>query len=278
MLRKLFFPLFLTAFFQQSILAQVGLGSNNPDATALLDLIENSDSQNKGLLIPRMTSTQRQAIGVTAAANSLLVFDTNLGKVCYFYNSSWYILNVTDKVMGSNPSINKNVSVNNVIVGNVLNPLISPGIIIMWSGPINTIPEGWVLCDGNNGTPNLVNKLVRGAADLNSDNVSDSDSLLVLTELNMPFHLHASGNLKASGGAHSSHTYSSVWISSGSPNNMISGGGTTVRPEATVTITGSGSHTHSSSDFAGATGSKGISKPIKVTPPFYAVAFIMKKD
>jgi len=34
------------------------------------------------------------------------------------------------------------------------------GIIMMFSG--DYIPVGWALCDGNNNTPNLINKFVRG--------------------------------------------------------------------------------------------------------------------
>ncbi len=37
---------------------------------------------------------------------------------------------------------------------------IPPGGIIMWSGPISTIPAGWALCDGSNGTPNLTDRFV----------------------------------------------------------------------------------------------------------------------
>lgn len=36
------------------------------------------------------------------------------------------------------------------------------GTIVMWSGKANTIPDGWVVCDGNNGTPNLVGRFVIG--------------------------------------------------------------------------------------------------------------------
>lgn len=35
----------------------------------------------------------------------------------------------------------------------------------MWSGNIGNIPAGWVLCDGNNGTPDLRNKFIVGAGD-----------------------------------------------------------------------------------------------------------------
>jgi len=37
------------------------------------------------------------------------------------------------------------------------------GVITIWSGSIGTIPAGYVICDGNNGTPNLRDKFVVGA-------------------------------------------------------------------------------------------------------------------
>lgn len=36
------------------------------------------------------------------------------------------------------------------------------GIICLWSGTLDDIPDGWLLCDGSNGTPNLTDKFVRG--------------------------------------------------------------------------------------------------------------------
>jgi hypothetical protein len=37
------------------------------------------------------------------------------------------------------------------------------GMIILWSGTIASIPSGFALCDGNNGTPNLGDRFVFGA-------------------------------------------------------------------------------------------------------------------
>lgn len=34
---------------------------------------------------------------------------------------------------------------------------------MLWYGSIASIPSGWALCDGNNNTPNLVNRFIRGA-------------------------------------------------------------------------------------------------------------------
>ncbi len=38
------------------------------------------------------------------------------------------------------------------------------GVIVMWSGTIGTIPPGWKICDGTNGTPNLLAKFIKGVA------------------------------------------------------------------------------------------------------------------
>jgi hypothetical protein len=40
---------------------------------------------------------------------------------------------------------------------------IPPGTIVMWSGPANQIPDGWALCDGTRGTPDLRGRFVVGA-------------------------------------------------------------------------------------------------------------------
>lgn len=41
------------------------------------------------------------------------------------------------------------------------------GVICLWSGTIVTIPAGWVICDGANGTPDLREKFVMGAGGVN---------------------------------------------------------------------------------------------------------------
>jgi hypothetical protein len=43
------------------------------------------------------------------------------------------------------------------------NSALTEGMIIMWSGFRNSIPKGWFLCDGSNGTPDLQAKFIIGA-------------------------------------------------------------------------------------------------------------------
>lgn len=39
------------------------------------------------------------------------------------------------------------------------------GLICLWSGTLESIPAGWQLCDGTNGTPDLRDNFVVGAGD-----------------------------------------------------------------------------------------------------------------
>ena len=41
---------------------------------------------------------------------------------------------------------------------------IPSGGVIIWTGTIANIPSGWVICDGNNGTVNLLSRMVVGVA------------------------------------------------------------------------------------------------------------------
>jgi hypothetical protein len=61
----------------------VGIGTTTPNTSAALDI----SSTTKGLLIPRMTTTQRNAI--ITPANGLMVFDTNTNGYWYFSNNNW---------------------------------------------------------------------------------------------------------------------------------------------------------------------------------------------
>lgn len=107
----LIFVLFFSAFYcckKGACFAQtnnVGIGTLTPAASALLD-VDASAGNNKGMLVPRLTSLQRLAI--LSPANSLLVFDTD--SACFFYwnglTANWKSLcnSNTSGVIGSTGS------------------------------------------------------------------------------------------------------------------------------------------------------------------------------
>jgi microcystin-dependent protein len=130
------------------------------------------------------------------------------------------------------------------------------GIIVMWSGSIATIPEGWLLCNGQNGTPDLRSRFVVGAATAGSlldtgltvkefspTGTKGGVETVTLSIAQMPAHTHS---YRADGSAlvGSSHEYER----------------------------NSGSHQE-----GGVTGSTGGSQPHDNMPPYYALAYIMKK-
>lgn len=72
---------------------------------------------------------------------------------------------------------------------------IPTGGIIMWSGSVASIPDGWAMCDGKNGTPNLSGRFVLAAGSgagltPRSPGHSGGEETHRLTEAEMPSHGH----------------------------------------------------------------------------------------
>ena len=63
--------------------AQVGIGTTKPSSSAVLDL----SSTTKGLLPPRMTTTQRDSINSPAAG--LVIFNTTTSNLEYYNGTAW---------------------------------------------------------------------------------------------------------------------------------------------------------------------------------------------
>ncbi len=81
---KNIFTLLAAVLFTATTYAQVGINNENPDASAALDIT----STTGGLLVPRMTETQRDAI--SPAATGLMIYQTDGTVGFYYYNgSSW---------------------------------------------------------------------------------------------------------------------------------------------------------------------------------------------
>lgn len=77
--------LLVNCFLLVSLNAQVAINADgsNPDASAMLEIT----SSEKGILIPRMTSTQRTDI--SSPATGLLVFDTETGSFWFYNGTTW---------------------------------------------------------------------------------------------------------------------------------------------------------------------------------------------
>ena len=78
------------------------------------------------------------------------------------------------------------------------------GMIILWYGNTGNIPTGFVLCDGNNNTPDLRDRFVVGAGSAYSPNNTGGSSSVTLSESQLPSHNHsASSSVSDPGHAHS---------------------------------------------------------------------------
>ena len=84
MLKHFYFTILLVLLSTFTLFSQVGIGTTNPDPSSILEL----NSTNQGLLISRMSQTDRDAI--TAPATGLLIYQTdNTPGFYYFTGVVW---------------------------------------------------------------------------------------------------------------------------------------------------------------------------------------------
>jgi len=126
---------------------------------------------------------------------------------------------------------------------------IKAGMILIWSGAISAIPTGWVICDGNNSTPNLTDRFIIHAS-------SDSGATYDVGDTGGSTTTGTSTLSIAQLAAHT-HTYVKATVSGGSGDNNPNR--VTLSTVATGSTGGGSTHTHAST-----------------LPPYYALAYIMK--
>ena len=148
------------------------------------------------------------------------------------------------------------------------------GIICMWSGATNNVPDGWHICDGTNGTPNLQDRFVVGAGSIYAVGATGGEATHKLTVAEMPSHNHSlslSGLTCNSAGSHS-HTFTYAYDG---PSGGQSISGSSSYEMQTRTTSTSGGHTHTISGY-GSIGSSGSGNAHNNLPPYYALCYIMK--
>jgi len=157
--------------------------------------------------------------------------------------------------------------------------LVPSGTIVMWNG--TTIPNGWVLCDGTNGTPDLRGMFIVGYDPTDSDyNVTGNtggEKTHTLTINEMPQHQHHFSGTTSMDGDHQ-HSYEDRYWDLG-------GGGLTVDENDPMSVDDNsyayqnkltnpaGAHSHT---FSGDTDPVGGGQAHENRPPYYVLAFIMK--
>lgn len=155
----------------------------------------------------------------------------------YYYNSPFTVKNVVAKKSN----------------------IIPKGLIVAYNG--TTVPEDWVLCDGNNGTPNLIDRFVMGNDKVETDPKKQSlmsnsvTGLVTLTEANMPIHDH------------------SIQLSYGTTKAIYN---TSYQGEKFVDALTAANLSTSGAGGVKTSSSIGADNAISIIPPYYKMIYIMK--
>ena len=131
------------------------------------------------------------------------------------------------------------------------------GMILIWSGSLGSVPSGWVLCNGSNGTPDLRDRFVVAAGSTYSvGQTGGSTDAIVVTHTHTatvtdPGHVHTYIKPQASTSYYSNINGSSPGAVSASTDSAVTG----------ISVANAN------------TGSSGVNANL---PPYYALAYIMK--
>ncbi len=135
------------------------------------------------------------------------------------------------------------------------------GTIVVWAGTIATIPNGWALCDGLDGRPDLLDQFVRGVnTAVTEAGATGGQTIITLITTQLPSHGHTT--------TEANHFHQNT-----RGNVATAGGGV---------LTGSGNLTSSiqteptSLSLGANTSSAGSSNSHNNVPPFFEIAYIIK--
>jgi hypothetical protein len=136
------------------------------------------------------------------------------------------------------------------------------GCIVLWSGSVASIPSGWYLCNGANGTPNLQNSFVVGAGSTYAVAATGGTADAVVVS-----HTHTA-TVTDPGHTHTT-TPNPAYV--GSAQGGHSGGGA-ANPDGYPAL----SINSATTGISVANSTTGVSGVNLNLPPYYALAYIMK--
>ncbi len=177
--------------------------------------------------------------------------------------------------------------------------------VFMWSGAVADIASTWganyALCNGQNGTPNLMDKFVVGAGNLYTPGATGGSTSYTLSVANLPAHSHAvtdfghvhgifdPGHVHGVNDAVHSHSVSITGRTATAGNAGQgyfgpSGGGSngeqiwgTSGSSTGISIQGAASNISVNTAASNITiANTGSGTALSITPPYYALCYVMK--
>jgi microcystin-dependent protein len=168
-----------------------------------------------------------------------------------------------------------NVNVPNGKVQEKGNDLLPKGAIILWYG--TTVPAGWAICDGKNGTPDLQGRFVvgvgsNGESNYNLGDTSGQDKPKIGVN-QLPAHTHKVEITTTQDGYHE-HSYTLIDPTGYEETKEARYGGKYWGPKSESKSTSwAGAHTHK---VTGSTEPTGSGEKFDNRPKYYALYYIMK--
>jgi hypothetical protein len=203
-------------------------------------------------------ATYTDVNGTTANANPIVLNSSgrldNEVWLTYGFNYKFVLQTSAAVTLGTYDNLYGIIGVAGTSTGTTI-PL---GVISLWYGSIGSVPTGWYLCDGSNGTPDLRNRFIVGAGSTYSVAATGgSADAIVVT------HTHTATSTVTE--TPHQHSYSGP----ASPGASGTGGlGSTASANTSAVSTGL--------TVATTNANAGVSGTNANLPPYYALAYIMK--
>jgi len=197
-------------------------------------------------------------INATVANANPIVLDSsgrlpNEVWLTYGYNYKFVVKTSTGTTLGTYDNLYGIIGVAGTSTGTT----IPTGMISLWYGSIGSVPTGWYLCDGTNGTPDLRDRFVVGAGSTYSVAATGGSKDAVLV----------------------SHTHTATVTDPGHKHTYLKATATSPQAGSTTQCFVNNTTTDTSTATTGITvanTTEGVSATNANLPPYYALAYVMK--
>ena len=258
------FPSNRTAPFIIKYDGKVGIGTENPATTlhayhSTNNTVAKFESGDDNVVVRFKDADTTNEIGIGAISNDFVVTAATGGERLRITSAGNVGIGTTNPT--AKLDVNGALNVTGIVTATSFSGVgaFVSGMIILWSGAADAIPSGFVLCDGNNSTPDLRDRFVVGAGSGYAVNATGGSA-----DATLPSHYHnypGDDQLTAANGKSGGTQFGTTptWSNTFDDNFNY---------DATSTLSGGAKLWR--------TTTVGESVTNKNLPPYYALCYIMK--